>query len=148
MANLSPWLEQLAETNLVAIGSRMTQSRRAILAILERATAPLTASEIADLEAEVAQSSLYRNLSVLEEANLVHRIVGDSEFAHFELAEEVLGHHHHMRCTICGKVVDVELDDKTESQLDRLSKSVANKNQFDSAHHHLEFIGICADCAR
>ena len=38
---------------------------------------------------------------------MVRRIAAKDEFARFELAEDLTEHHHHLLCTICGRVIDV-----------------------------------------
>ena len=37
----------------------------------------------------------------------MHRVVGADEFARWELAEDLTGHHHHLICASCGRVEDV-----------------------------------------
>ena len=37
----------------------------------------------------------------------MHRVVGTDEFARWELAEDLTGHHHHLICASCGRVEDV-----------------------------------------
>lgn len=131
---------------LQQIGSRLTQSRKSILSILESATKPVTVEHITKRDPGLVQSSLYRNLTVLEQANLVTRLVNENDFAFFELDEHVLGHHHHLRCLKCGEVSDVELEDKIESLLELVTKKIARKNRFAQVEHHLDFTGICKNC--
>lgn len=146
MGSISISLEQLALAKLEKVGSRLSKSRRAILAILESTKNPITAEEISKKDTQLVQSSLYRNLKVLEDAGLVTRIVNENEFAFFELDEHVLGHHHHLRCISCGEVSDVELEDKIESVLESTSKTIAKKFRFTQVEHHLDFTGICKTC--
>ncbi|MEJ7583892.1 MAG: transcriptional repressor, partial [Acidimicrobiales bacterium] len=81
-------------TRLRADEQRYTRNRRAIVEVLERTDRPLTTSEIRNGRG-LAQSSVYRNLTVLEAAKVVHRIISSDEFARFELAEDLTDHHHH-----------------------------------------------------
>ena len=55
------------------------------------------------------QSSIYRNLSVLEQAGVVRRVITEDEFARYELTEAFTEHHHHLICSNCGKVEDVTI---------------------------------------
>lgn len=146
MAKLSSELETMSLVHLERVTARLTSSRRTILALLESANKPITITEISDRSPALAQSSIYRNLSVMEEAGLVHRIVGDHDFAFFELTEDVLGHHHHLRCTVCGDVVDIELPKNMESTLTSLATSIGKKHNYINVHHHMEFTGICNRC--
>jgi Fe2+ or Zn2+ uptake regulation protein len=144
--SLSPSLEQLSFSQLERIDSRLTSSRRSILAILENAAQPMTVTEISRKTNDLPQSSIYRNLSVLIEAGLVKRIIGDHDFAFFELDDRVLGHHHHLRCTSCGTVIDIELPKNVEDQLHKLGSTIGRKHHFTDVHHQLEFTGLCDKC--
>lgn len=147
MARLSEKLRETASERLSRVDSRLTSAREETLAILESADRPMTTVEISDASQYLAQSSLYRNLTLLEEVKLVHKITTDHDFAFFELSEDLIGHHHHLRCINCAQVIDVELSDKDEKALHALAKSVAKKHDFTNIHHHLEFSGLCSKCS-
>ena len=104
MVRHSDDIHTTAARRLAAIGQRYTASRRAIVEILARADGPRTLPAILRDDDALAQSSAYRNLSELISANVVHRIVTADEHAHFELAEDLTEHHHHLICTVCGGV--------------------------------------------
>ena len=59
--------------------------------VLVASPRPLTIPEVLDAGNGLAQSSVYRNLVILEQAGVVHRIVTNDEFARFELAEDLVG---------------------------------------------------------
>lgn len=147
MVTLSEKLTEVASLRLNKVDARLTNSRKAVLAILENADRPLTITEIADRSKDLAQSSLYRNLTLLEDANLVHKITTDHDFAFFELSEDLLGHHHHLRCINCAQVLDIELSAKDEKMLHTLAKTIGKKNGYSNIHHHLEFSGLCSKCS-
>ena len=86
---------------------RLTPTRTLIVDVLEAADRPLTIPEILDSQPALAQSSAYRNLVVLEQARVVHRLVTHADFARYELAEDLTGHHHHLVCSNCGRVEDL-----------------------------------------
>src|SRR5689334_12085830 len=88
-------------SRLRAVGQRLTTNRRVLLDALTAAARPLTIPEILDEQPDLAQSSVYRNLVVLEDAGVVHRVVGTAEFARWELTEDLAGHHHHLICASC-----------------------------------------------
>ena len=84
---------------LAQAGQRYTPVRRATVDALTRAARPLTMVEIlAGAGAKLAQSSVYRTLTVLEDAGVVHRLTGPPGFARYELAESLTEHHHHLIC--------------------------------------------------
>ena len=98
-------------------GYRFTQGRRRLLELVAAAGRPVTLPEV--LEAgDLAQSSAYRNADVLERCGVLHRLVSGGDHAHFELAEPLLAHHHHLICVSCGRIEDVELDDDIEQAVD------------------------------
>lgn len=132
---------------LRADGLRYTSSRRAVVRVLAASDRPLTIPEILTVEPSLAQSSAYRNLTELIGAGVVHRIISGDEYSHFELAEDLTSHHHHLVCTSCGRVADVTLSDAIESSLDTALAKVARAQGFRAEHHRLDVIGRCADCA-
>ena len=95
-----------AAVRLRRADQRYTRNRHALVEALSRAARPLTIPEILDTNAELAMSSAYRNLALLEQAGVVHRIVTRDEFARYELAEDLTAHHHHLICVNCGNVED------------------------------------------
>lgn len=132
-------------TQLAAIGQRFTTNRKDIVAALTAATRPLSIPEI--LEATgLAQSSVYRNLTVLENAGVVVRVISTDEWARFELSEEITGHHHHMVCHACGAVDDMRIPDDMEHELDEVLAKLASKAGFQMAHHRLDVVGVCKSC--
>jgi Fe2+ or Zn2+ uptake regulation protein len=143
-------LEELHTTvaqRLRTDGLRYTGSRRAVVDVLARSDRPLTIPEILDRDPSLAQSSAYRNLTELITAGVVHRLVAGDEFSHFELAEDLTAHHHHLVCTRCGRVADMTLDERLERRLDAALTAVAADQGFTPEHHRLDVLGICGRCA-
>lgn len=125
---------------------RYTSGRRRIVAALQAGDGPLTITQILAEDGGLAQSSVYRNLTILEEVGAVTRIVTSDDFARYELAEHLTEHHHHLICAACGDVADFSLDDGTEDTLDRALAVAAKRAGFDVESHRLDLIGVCADC--
>ena len=136
-----------AKSRLEAVEQRFTTQRRALVGMLAVSENPLSMPELVTRGEGMAQSSLYRNLAVLEQAGVVRRIVTDDEFARFELAEDLTGHHHHhLVCSGCGTVIDVTLPEAVERRLDDALCEVARQHGFVGATHRLDLIGRCVDC--
>lgn len=127
-------------------GQRYTSGRRALVDVLAGTDAPLTILEVVARADALAQSSAYRNLTVLEQAGVVDRIISGQERARFELAHDLTGHHHHLICSVCGSVRDFTVSEDLERQLDRTLRRTAEQNDFDVEHHRLDMLGTCADC--
>ena len=140
-------LHTTASQRLRSAGLRYTGSRRAVVDVLADSERPLTIPEILAADSSLAQSSAYRNLTELIAAGVVHRIIAGDEYSHFELAEDLTSHHHHLVCTSCGRVTDVTLSDEIEAALDEALDEVAGARGFRAEHHRLDVIGRCASCA-
>jgi Fe2+ or Zn2+ uptake regulation protein len=121
-------------------------SRRAIVQALYDAGRPLTIPELLAEAGDIPQSSAYRNLGVLCEAGVARRLPGPDDFGRFELAEELAGHHHHLRCTSCGSVVDLTASARLERALAASAGEVAAANGFEVDGHSVEFSGHCPHC--
>jgi Fur family ferric uptake transcriptional regulator len=127
--------------------NRYTRHRRALVEVLRAAKQPMTIAEILAVATDLPQSSVYRNLSVFEETGIVERLVGAGDFARFELAEELLGHHHHLVCSSCGMMLDVELPAELEKDIERALASLARRKRFQLRAHRLDLMGLCRECA-
>lgn len=106
----------------------------------------MTIPEVLERDGSLAQSSVYRNLGVLEEAGVVVRIVTTDDFARYELAEDLTEHHHHLVCSRCGSVADFSLDPDVESELARVLRRAARRASFTIEHHRLDLVGVCGSC--
>jgi Fe2+ or Zn2+ uptake regulation protein len=125
---------------------RYTGNRRALVEVLEGAERPLTIAEIIR-QRPLAQSSVYRNLTVLENAKVVHRVTSTDEFARYELAEDLTEHHHHhLICSSCGTVADFTVSEQLERTLERAMGNVEEGTGFRPEHHRLDLVGVCGNC--
>ena len=137
-------LHELVAVRLRAHGQRYTRSRRAIVEVLAgpapRCRSPRCSS------ATGRAVATYRNLTELEEAGVVHRVLGTDEFSRYELAEDLAGHHHHLICSHCGDVRDFTVSPALEAELQRALDRIAGAHGFAVDHHRLDLIGTCDDC--
>ena len=150
MAATTPREARLHETiSLLLRGrqQRLTPTRKLIVDVLEAADRPLTIPEILDAQPALAQSSAYRNLVVLEQARVVHRLVTHADFARYELAEDLTGHHHHLVCSSCGRIEDLPATPAVEHSVAIAIDEAARHAGFRTEHHRLDLVGLCADCA-
>lgn len=138
--------EQIASM-LAAADQRYTSGRRRLIAALRAAEGPATITRILEVDPTLAQSSAYRNLTTLEQVGAVTRIVTGDDFAHYELAEHLTEHHHHLICSSCGDVSDFSLDTRTENTLDRALQRAAGSADFTVDNHRLDLLGLCASCS-
>ena len=138
-------LHATAADRLRQADQRYTDSRREIVRILAEAGRPLTTAEVQAAGRRLPQSSVYRNLSVLEQAGVVRRVMA-GDVARYEPAEDLTEHHHHLICTVCGSVVDVTLPAAIERRIDKAAADVADRTGFDAQAHRLDLIGRCSNC--
>lgn len=130
---------------LHAQAQRLTPTRTIIVDVLSASDRPLTIPEILAVRDGLAQSSVYRNLVVLEQAGAVHRLV-TGDFARYELAEDLTAHHHHLVCTNCGRIDDLPATPAVEKSVAAVADQAASDAGFTTQHHRLDLIGLCADC--
>ncbi len=132
---------------LEQVGQRYTAGRRVIVDALAQAGKPVSLPELLALMPGTPQSSAYRNLAVLTETGAVQRLPSTDEFGRFELAEALTGHHHHhLQCTGCGTVTDVELSENLENVLRRTESDLGKRTGFTVASHLVSFEGLCRTC--
>ena len=140
-------LHETAASRLRTHDQRYTTNRRAIVEVLSGAQRPLTVPELLDRGERMPQSSVYRNIGLLEEAGIVHRILGGDEYARYELAEDLTDHHHHhLICSTCGAIEDVTLPPELEKSVESALKRAARRSHFEGSHHRLDLIGVCERC--
>jgi len=128
------------------VDQRYTTSRRRLVASLQTGEGPLTITQIVDADETLPQSTIYRNLNILEEAGVVTRVTTSDGFSRYELTEELTGHHHHLICTNCDMVTDFTLDTGIESVLEKALAGAARKAGFQPGAHRLDLLGTCKAC--
>ncbi len=88
----------------------------------------------------VSKASIYRTLPLLLECGLVEEVEKVDKHAHYEHTFGH-GHHDHLICIKCGKVIDVYSE-----KLERLQKKLCNREKFRCVTHSLEIKGYCEKC--
>src|SRR5690606_36238034 len=108
-------LHEAVKRRLEEHNIRYTAGRRSLVTTLVRIEGPESAAELHRRMSDVPLSSLYRSLMVLDEAGVVEKHHDSDGLARYELAEWLMGHHHHVVCVDCGIVEDVSLSDEDEA---------------------------------
>jgi Fe2+ or Zn2+ uptake regulation protein len=139
-------LHDAVASRLRSADQRYTSGRRRLVDLLAEAPRPETIPELLVRAPSLAQSSAYRNLVVLEECGVAHRVVTADERSRFELAEDLMGHHHHLICTSCGRVDDFTVSSQMERSLEAALERAVEGTGFRAAAHRLDVIGTCASC--
>lgn len=124
-------------------GLRPTPRRLALVDALKAAKTPKTVDELRMRLKDVDLVTIYRNLQLLVEAGLVREVRFKDASVRYELAGGE--HHHHLVCTSCGKVD--ELEGCNVSLFEK--KALRQTERFATINEHsLEFFGTCVACAR
>ena len=144
--NALPELHAQVGSKLAQQGHRYSRGRQELVEVLIRAERPMTLPDIVAAEPGLAQSSTYRNLDVLVRCGIIRRINAATDRAHFELAEPLMGHHHHLICINCGTIEDIHLDSEMERMVDKSLSTIASQTGFTPIHHSLDLHGHCAEC--
>jgi len=132
------------ETTMNAPASmiRLTTQRQIILEELSKVKTHPTASELYDMVRKrlprIGLGTVYRNLELMAESGMILKIeVGGTQKRFDATTDE----HYHIRCSICGKVDDIDVP---------VVKELVAQAKASSAYliqgHHVEFTGICQDC--
>ena len=140
-------IEQQAVSRLAAHEIRYTRGRRQVIRTLVESEGPRSASELhKDLSEKVPLSSLYRSLSVLTRAGILSTHHGSGGVIRYELAEWLMGHHHHLVCDSCGSIDDIELPEDSEAVLNDVVSRATRFRDFVATGHSLEIAGRCTSC--
>jgi Fur family transcriptional regulator, ferric uptake regulator len=126
-------------TTLAGIGQRVTSTRRAVLEAMSASLRPFTIEEICDAAPGVGRATVFRTVKLLQESDVLCRVVLEDGGIRYQLARS--GHHHHLVCNNCGGVQEF-----SEPGLDALIERTAGRSRFQLEGHSLELYGRCAAC--
>ncbi len=130
-------------SRLGEMGYRLTPQRILVLKAIENSASHISAEEIYGQVVEVYPhvniSTVYRTLDLLKRLGLVTETDLGGGRVRYHPADK--GHHHHLVCQECGKVI--ELDD---SLLVPLKNTLYSEYDFDADLKHLGIFGRCGRC--
>jgi Fur family ferric uptake transcriptional regulator len=128
---------------LRAKGKRITAQRSLILEVIGESNGHLDADEIyqraRSKDPRISLSTVYRNLNLLKELDLVSELHLDEEHHHYELREET--DHYHLICSGCERVLEFETPLAT-----RIATEVEEKQGFVTERMHIDLVGLCSEC--
>jgi Fur family transcriptional regulator, ferric uptake regulator len=128
---------------LRGLGYRLTPQRLMVVEQVEAAEGHVSAEEIFQhirrRYPSLNISTVYRTLDLLKTLKLVTETdMGDGLVRFHGIGHE---HHHHLVCSACGKVVDLD-----EAMLAPLTAVLADKFGFQADLKHLAIFGRCREC--
>ena len=124
---------------------RLTPQRIMIVSAIEKSDEHISAEEIyAQVIAKYPQvniSTVYRTLELLKRLGLVTETdFGEGRVRYHPAGK---GHHHHLVCTECGAIIDLD-----ESLLTSLKSTLLREYQFSADLRHLAIFGRCVQCSK
>lgn len=134
---------------------RLTKPRKFIVRVLESTTQHLSAEEVFfrvhKVYPTVGLTTVYRTLDLLEQMGIVARQNFGDGRSRYELVDNPNkpGHHHHLVCTTCKRVI--EYDDFIEEEvrlLRKVEKELSRKHGFQILAHVIQFHGVCGPCKK
>lgn len=91
---------------------------------------------------EIGLATVYRTMILLDKLGLVHKLDFDDGFCRYELVKPNEDHrHHHLICSSCGSVSEME-----EDLLDTMEEQILEKIGFLVKDHRVQFYGLCSKC--
>ena len=130
---------------LKGMGYRLTPQRMMVVEALHGADKHVSAEEIyAQVRSRYPYaniSTVYRTLGLLKGLGLVTEIALGDGCVRFHPAEK--GHHHHLVCQKCGKIIDLP-----ESALDSLEEILLDDYHFKADLKHMAVFGLCTECQK
>ena len=124
----------------------ITNPRILVLEALLGNKSPITVDELlTKLENQVAKSTLYRVLSDLKKINILQEFTNLENQSVVELLLDTDSHHHHLFCSDCGEIIDVDMANEFEEKLSKEIKRIEKKFNFIIEDHRLELFGKCTD---
>ena len=144
-----PWLQG----KFRGCGYRMTVPRQAILDVLSNTTEHLSAEDIYlkvhKIHPAIGLTTVYRTLELLIKTGIVFKFDFGDGRARYELSENPkgIGHHHHLVCKDCGRIIDyTDFINEEIELLKRTEKELSKKYKFKITNHMIQFYGLCEKC--
>lgn len=126
-------------------GHKLTNARLTVLHVLETQGGHVTSADVLEavqqVAPEVGRASVFRALDLFTRLSIIRpTYINDMTTPTYVLLPD--GHHHHIICTSCNRVIEFE-----DCHLGRLEHELEEKFAVRLTGHLLEFYGTCADCS-
>lgn len=143
---------EILKQHLSKNGLKLTRQRENILTTflkMEHVTAEQMYRLLSRKDPHIGLATVYRTLKLLCDTGLAQEQHFGSQTQFDNVAHK--GHHDHLICTVCDKIIEFE-----NCQIEELQEEVARKNGFTIRTHKLELYGTpmqlpngdCKNCGR
>lgn len=89
---------------------------------------------------KVSRDTMYRNLPLLLEAGLLRQSFQSGRGTFYEAAVG-RGHHDHLICSQCGKIIEF-----VNERIEKFQDEIARRKHFRLQSHTLQLVGVCSKC--
>jgi len=121
-------------------GLRLSTPRRLVLEALFATTGPVTAGDLAH-QLAIDESSVYRNLELLEQRGLVRHVHLGHAAGLYTLAGA--DDSEYLYCERCGKVTAL-----SPERLDSVREQIKREFGYTARFTHFPIVGVCDQCAK
>lgn len=134
---------------------RVTKPRRIIIDVLGATKQHLSAEEVYlrvhKAYPNIGLTTVYRTLDLLEEMGVIVKLQFGDGRSRYELMENPKkpGHHHHLVCTSCKRII--EYDDFVDEEVGlirKVEKQLSRRHGFQITGHVIQFHGVCSSCRK
>lgn len=131
-------LEKVA-LKLEGLGYRVTPSRRAVIAAVLLQPDHFSVEDLLQQCRGAGRATVFRTLRLLADLGLVCRVLLEDGSLRYRVSER--GHHHHLVCTDCGRVQDLD-----RCAISDFVRDLSRTSGYQIEGHWLELYGRCAEC--
>lgn len=124
---------------LEARGYRVTPSRRAVIAAALAQKDHFTVDDLLTRCRGAGRATVFRTVRLLTELGVICRVLLEDGSLHYRVSQR--GHHHHLVCTSCGRVEDLD-----QCAIDDVMRELSEATGYEVERHWLELYGRCAEC--
>ena len=125
-------------------GYKLTNARLTVLEILETHDGHMTSADVLEAvntaDSSIGRASVFRTLDLLTQLSIIRpTYLESSATPTYVLLPD--GHHHHIVCTTCNKVIHFD-----DCGLENLTRRLEREYGIRITGHLLEFYGHCTGC--
>lgn len=122
---------------------KATPARIGVMRFLEESKQPVDVSMVIEYlrrrDVDTDPATVFRIMNAFTDKGITRQVQFLEGKSRYELSGK--GDHHHLICTNCGKIEDVE-----DKYMEKLESEIQKTKGFKVKHHSLEFFGLCKNC--
>ncbi len=134
-------VKELLSRTLRQQGHSVTKARQSVFELMWQQQPQSIRELLKRAGGQFDRTSLYRTIHLFEKTGIAQRVYVGWKYK-LELTDIFSHHHHHIICLGCGKLLAL----KEDTELEKLIKRLARKNNMIEVRHQLEIQGYCQQC--